>query len=353
MKKNEPKIGDGKYTITDWAKLHVDTCYEPSSDFDRDCMIRCVEVGYNAYSINLESQQVPPALSIDSSADNYVKEQGFTDELDQNLISDAFKAGAYWQAKQHPIDFDLDETMNSLSELIRSLSQIVNTGNSLKLPEYHKVRLDKAKMILGKYADPKESIIVKSVSDGSLVDEKEPVMDGKEKQNIQKAISDIERFSQTHIDWANHFEAYPDIEKKKVKTGNWDTAKEHRQIVADYDNVLDILRSCLVKQPVRKKTLDECKDEAKKILDKHALKIFPETWTGEVATCIYDAMIDYASSKTVEPKQGWIEVKEQNVKLLASIHKCIDMMDGDNVDFSIKPIQLLDEICIELRNGLK
>lgn len=46
------KIGDENCTIEEWAPLHVDFCYEPSSPFDRDCMIKCVIAGYNARNIN-------------------------------------------------------------------------------------------------------------------------------------------------------------------------------------------------------------------------------------------------------------------------------------------------------------
>ncbi len=59
--------------------------------------------------------------------------------------------------------------------------------------------------------------------------------------NVKKAIKDISKMRQTHIDWAEHFEKNPQIEKKYVATGNWDNAIKHRKIIADYDNVLKIL----------------------------------------------------------------------------------------------------------------
>jgi len=63
------------------------------------------------------------------------------------------------------------------------------------------------------------------------------------KQNIQKAITDIEKMRKTHIQWAEYFEKHPDIERAYIGTGEWDSAKEHRNLVKQYDNVLNILKS--------------------------------------------------------------------------------------------------------------
>ena len=65
------------------------------------------------------------------------------------------------------------------------------------------------------------------------------------KKDIQISIRDINMMRQTHIDWAIYFETNPDIEKEYIKTGEWDTAKEHRNIIAKYDNVLGILKQLL------------------------------------------------------------------------------------------------------------
>lgn len=47
------------------------------------------------------------------------------------------------------------------------------------------------------------------------------------------------------------------------------------------------------------------------------------------------------------------EQRQEIVRLRSSMQKCIDMMDGDNVDFSINPTKMLDMVILELRNGLK
>lgn len=42
---------------------------------------------------------------------------------------------------------------------------------------------------------------------------------------------------------------------------------------------------------------------AKEILDKHALKLFPETYTGEISTCIIDAMQEYSDQQNAELRE--------------------------------------------------
>jgi hypothetical protein len=59
--------------------------------------------------------------------------------------------------------------------------------------------------------------------------------------DINQAIEDIRHFSCTHKDWAEHFEKNPSIEKEHLKSKEWSSAKEHREIIAKYDNVLSIL----------------------------------------------------------------------------------------------------------------
>jgi len=63
------------------------------------------------------------------------------------------------------------------------------------------------------------------------------------KQNIQKAINDIDKMRKTHIQWAEYFEKYPDIEKKYIATNDWDNAEIHRDLIQQYDNVLNILNN--------------------------------------------------------------------------------------------------------------
>jgi hypothetical protein len=60
---------------------------------------------------------------------------------------------------------------------------------------------------------------------------------------IALAIRDMVAFRQSHVVWAEHFEAHPEIEAQYLATGKWDSAREHRQIVASYDRVLRLLRA--------------------------------------------------------------------------------------------------------------
>ena len=61
-------------------------------------------------------------------------------------------------------------------------------------------------------------------------------------KDISKAIESIRRFRETHLRWAEYFEANPDVEKEYVDTGEWDSAKEHREIIETYDVVLASLQ---------------------------------------------------------------------------------------------------------------
>lgn len=60
--------------------------------------------------------------------------------------------------------------------------------------------------------------------------------------DIDYLIGEIERYKQSHIVWADYFEKNPEIEKEYTSTGEWDDAKEHRHIIAVYDEVIDRLR---------------------------------------------------------------------------------------------------------------
>jgi len=66
------------------------------------------------------------------------------------------------------------------------------------------------------------------------------------KQNIQKAIDDIAKMRKTHIQWAEYFEKHPDIEGAYIGTGEWDSAEKHRDLVQQYDNVLNVLAPLLI-----------------------------------------------------------------------------------------------------------
>ena len=58
---------------------------------------------------------------------------------------------------------------------------------------------------------------------------------------IEKSRQDIKSFRKTHIDWAEYFEANPDIERVYIQYRHFDSAKEHRRIVECYDEVLKLL----------------------------------------------------------------------------------------------------------------
>ena len=65
------------------------------------------------------------------------------------------------------------------------------------------------------------------------------------RKKIRKAIKDIKAMQKTHKHWAKYFEKHSAIEKEYIATGEWDTAKEHRKIIKQYENVLNILNSIL------------------------------------------------------------------------------------------------------------
>ena len=61
------------------------------------------------------------------------------------------------------------------------------------------------------------------------------------KQKIKRAIETIEGSKKTHVAWLEYFEKYPQQEKNFSNTIH--STKEQIEIIADYDNVLDILRT--------------------------------------------------------------------------------------------------------------
>lgn len=62
-------------------------------------------------------------------------------------------------------------------------------------------------------------------------------------KNIQELINSINEMKRAHLEWAEYFEANPDIEKQYVATGEWADAKKHRDYVNQYDKILNILNS--------------------------------------------------------------------------------------------------------------
>ena len=60
-------------------------------------------------------------------------------------------------------------------------------------------------------------------------------------KDIKKAMKDIMEFSKSHKEWAEFFEKYPEIEKKYLKTGEWDSANKHREIIKKYEHIAGLL----------------------------------------------------------------------------------------------------------------
>lgn len=58
---------------------------------------------------------------------------------------------------------------------------------------------------------------------------------------LEQAIADIQEARLTHVHWAEHFERHPEAEKDYIETGEWDSAKIHREWEAKYDRVLIML----------------------------------------------------------------------------------------------------------------
>ena len=62
-------------------------------------------------------------------------------------------------------------------------------------------------------------------------------------KDVRKSIKNVKAMRHSHVFWAEYFEANPDVEKEYVATGEWDNAKEHRNLIDQYDKILDILKS--------------------------------------------------------------------------------------------------------------
>lgn len=63
--------------------------------------------------------------------------------------------------------------------------------------------------------------------------------------DVLQSIADMEWMRKSHVDWAEYFEKHPDIEKEYVATGEWSSAAQHRDIIAKYDNVIQLLKTLL------------------------------------------------------------------------------------------------------------
>ena len=65
------------------------------------------------------------------------------------------------------------------------------------------------------------------------------------KEDVLASIKDVYEMRLTHEQWAAYFENNPAIEKRFVKTGDWDSAKIQREFVVKYDKILVLLRFIL------------------------------------------------------------------------------------------------------------
>ncbi len=57
----------------------------------------------------------------------------------------------------------------------------------------------------------------------------------------KQATRIMAKYRDIHVQWAEHFERNPEIEKEKVATGEWDTAKKHRELAREYDQVISLI----------------------------------------------------------------------------------------------------------------
>lgn len=61
------------------------------------------------------------------------------------------------------------------------------------------------------------------------------------KEELQEAIDVLNEHIKIHLDWAQYFEAYPDMETQYVITGDWDDAKTQRKIADKYKKIVNLL----------------------------------------------------------------------------------------------------------------
>jgi hypothetical protein len=64
------------------------------------------------------------------------------------------------------------------------------------------------------------------------------------KDQIRKAIATVERSRQTHVNWIEHYDRYPEEEDRWEYPAG--TRENHMKFVAGYDQVLRVLRAVLV-----------------------------------------------------------------------------------------------------------
>lgn len=196
---------------------------------------------------------------VEEAAERYLK--SITLFHDSTDCKNAFIAG-YNYAQQPEPSTALDETRDSLSELIRSLSQIVNTINDYNIPEYHKTRLAKAKEVLAKYADPNQPRIVQSQQEADL-----RITEGRSKQELTETIElNINDFCVNMNDVERAFGAgilasgisMENLAKLNL-TEMFEVFKRQFMDCKGYDPVKP--------EPMGGKSLQECKDEVAKQME--------------------------------------------------------------------------------------
>jgi len=61
-------------------------------------------------------------------------------------------------------------------------------------------------------------------------------------KQIEQVITDLGGMKESHKRWAEYFEADLEVEKEYVATGEWDDAKTHREYVAKYERIIDLIK---------------------------------------------------------------------------------------------------------------
>jgi hypothetical protein len=62
-------------------------------------------------------------------------------------------------------------------------------------------------------------------------------------EEINFALSVLEKHIEIHEDWAEYFEMYPEVEASHVATGKWDDAKTQRLVASKYKRIVTFLQS--------------------------------------------------------------------------------------------------------------
>lgn len=68
-------------------------------------------------------------------------------------------------------------------------------------------------------------------------------------EEVEQIVRDLRMLRESHVGWAEHFEAHPELEKQYIETGEWDDAIEHRRIIGVYDRVIVALKSRSLPKP--------------------------------------------------------------------------------------------------------